>query len=67
MIAKRVTQTLSLALMTFAFALAAAQSAPGNDELEGGGCIDEGRTRGRIMGDRAAPVYPFAVGSRSIE
>jgi hypothetical protein len=68
MITNRAIQSLSFAVMAFAASLAVAQGAASNDnDQDGSGCIDEGRWRGRGMGERAAPVYPFTVGSRSIE
>ena len=67
MITNRVIRSLPFIVIAFTASLAVAQSVNGNDsEPDGGGCIDEGR-RWRGMGDRAAPVYPFTVGSRSIE
>ena len=67
MIAKRVIGSLPFIVIAFTATLALAQDVTGDDERSGSGCIDEGRARGRGLGDRAAPVYPFAVGSRAVD
>lgn len=67
MVTSRFIRSLPFIVIAFTASIAVAQGVTGDDnEPSGGGCIDEGR-RSRGMGDRAAPVYPFAVGSRSIQ
>ena len=64
---KHLIRSLPLVILAFTVPLASAQDETGQNDPDRGGCIDEGRSRTHMLGDRAGPVYPFAVGPRSLE
>ena len=66
MAAKHLIRSLPLIVAAFTVSLAGAHGSGENDS-DHRECIDEGRTRTHIMGDRASAIYPFAVGPRSID
>lgn len=65
--ARHLIRALPLLAVALFAPLAVAQGFTGENDFDAGGCIEEGRSRGRGLSERAFPVYPFAVGSRVAE